>query len=74
MTRNNNKKFWISYTIRKTKNFCFGTFSSRCLSLKVLSLESAKSNFNKINKEPKRPLFSLFYTLFICNKKYLKGL
>jgi len=34
MTRNN-KKF------RKTKIFWFGTISSRCLSLKVISLESA---------------------------------
>lgn len=72
MTRNNNQNFLIPYTICKTKIFWFGTFSSRCLSLKVISLESAKSNLiiklNKINKEPKRPLFSSFYTLFTCNK------
>jgi hypothetical protein len=75
MTRNNNQKFLIpyiiSYTIRKTNNFWFGIFSSRCLSLNVISLESAKSNLikkKKKNKEPKRPLFSSFYTLFTCNQ------
>ena len=72
MTRNNDQKclipYIIPYTIRKTNNFWFGIFSSRCLSLKVISLESAKKLNKKKNKEPKRPLFSSFYTLFTCNK------
>lgn len=41
MTRN--KKILIPYNIRKTKNFWFGTLSSRFLSLKFISLESARS-------------------------------
>lgn len=47
MTRNNNQKFLIPYTIRKTNHFWFGTLNSRCLYLKVISLESAKSNLIK---------------------------
>ena len=41
MTRNN--KILIPYNIRKNKNFWIGTLSSRSLSLKVISLESAMS-------------------------------
>lgn len=48
MTRNNK-------IFRKTKNFWFGTISSRCLSLKVISLESAcHRNQIKLNKIKKR--------------------
>lgn len=48
MTRNNK-------IFRKTKNFWFGTISSRCLSLKVISLESAchRIKLNKIKKNLK---------------------
>ncbi len=59
MTRNNK-------IFRKTKIFWFGTISSRCLSLKVISLESAchrnKIKLNQTKKKSKRPLFSAFYT------------
>jgi hypothetical protein len=41
MTRNN--KIGIPYNIRKTQNVWFRTLSSRSLSLKFISLESARS-------------------------------
>jgi len=55
---------------RKTKNFWFGTISSRCLSLKVISLESAcrrnQIKLNKIKKESKRPLiFGILYLIYM---------